>query len=212
MDSVQTSPVSETQQPPASLLKGSVNEYEPAQVEAAGFNEPTPQKPGSANSSPCMTRIEIYTDGSCIGNPGHGGWGVVIVRRDVTSGLVIKRAEVSGYAANETTNIKMEMTAPCMALRRLGPVTEEPIAVFCDLDLIPNAMNHWLSKWKAKGWKMRGEAIKNRDLWEQIELAAAGRNVTWYWVRGHSGSEHNERADQLACAASKKAEGLFGGP
>ncbi len=96
-----------------------------------------------------------------------------------------------------------------MALRRLGRVTDEPIAVYCDLDLIPSAMNLWLSKWKSKGWKMKGKAIKNRDLWEQIELAAEGRSVTWCWVRGHSGSEDNERADQLARAASKKAEELF---
>lgn len=168
------------------------------------------------NSTPCgeqppvsQTRIEIYTDGSCIGNPGPGGYGVVILRKD-GSGEIIKTYERSGYETFATTNIRMEMTAACVALESLGRVTDEPITLRCDADLIPKAMNGWLESWKAKGWKKSdGKAVSNRDLWERLEAAAHGRNVTWAWVRGHNGSEHNERADKLAYAGSRKAEKII---
>jgi ribonuclease HI len=101
----------------------------------------------------------------------------------------------------------MEMTAVCAGLEGLGRVTDEPVKVFCDANLIPNAMNGWLAKWKAKDWrKSDGKPVENRDLWERLERAAEGRNVTWSWVRGHNGHEHNERADTLAYAAAREAE------
>lgn len=154
-----------------------------------------------------QTRIEIYTDGSCIGNPGPGGYGGFILRLDARD-TIHRQREVSGYDLM-TTNIRMEMTAAAVALESLGRVTDEPITLFCDANLIPNAMNGWLAKWKAKDWrKSDGKIPENRDLWERLELAAAGRNVTWSWVRGHNGHEHNERADQLAYAQARKAERL----
>jgi ribonuclease HI len=157
-----------------------------------------------------QTRIEIFTDGSCIGNPGHGGWGGVILRKDAL-GKIIKKATISGHDLR-TTNNRMEMTAVCAALEALGPITAEPIAVFCDASLIPNAMTDWLPKWKAKGWKKgKGGAVENRDLWERLEAAAAGRNVTWHWVRGHNGTRHNEEADKLAYAAAREAEEIAKG-
>jgi len=153
-----------------------------------------------------QTRIEIYTDGSCIGNPGHGGYGFVILRKDA-SGKIINIHEHSGSEVAETTNNRMEMTAACAALESLGWVTVEPITLFCDASLIPNAMNGWLPSWKAKGWKKSdGKPVMNRDLWERLEDAASGRNVTWTWVRGHNGSEFNERADRLAYVGSREAE------
>jgi ribonuclease HI len=153
-----------------------------------------------------QTRIEIFTDGSCIGNPGPGGYGFILLRRDA-SGSILKKLERSGHATDTTTNIRMEMTAVCAAFGALGRVTAEPITVLCDADLIPNAMNTWLAKWKAKDWrKSGGKPVENRDLWERLERAAGGRNVTWGWVRGHNGTEHNERADRLAYAAARKAE------
>lgn len=161
-----------------------------------------------AQPSEGQTRIEIFSDGSCIGNPGHGGYGIVILRRNAGGGIV-KRGEVSGFAPENTTNIRMEMTAACVALESLGAPTDEPITVFCDANLIPNAMNDWLAKWRANGWKKGdGNAPDNRDLWERLERAAAGRNVVFVWVRGHNGSVHNERADRLARAAARKAEKL----
>lgn len=160
------------------------------------------------DAQPCtgQTRIEIFTDGSCIGNPGSGGYGIVTLRRGA-DGSIIKTREHKGHAAALTTNIRMEMTAACVALERLGKPTDEPVTVFCDADLIPNAMNDWLPKWKANGWKKgNGRGPDNRDLWERLEQAAEGRNVTFRWVRGHNGAEHNERADKLAYAAARKAE------
>ncbi|EKD98458.1 MAG: Ribonuclease H [uncultured bacterium] len=157
-----------------------------------------------------QTRIEIYTDGSCIGNPGHGGWGAVILRKDAAD-KIIKKIEISGMDPS-TTNIRMEMTAACAALEYLGQITEEPITLFCDANLIPNAMNGWLANWKAKGGKKAGGGVvRNPDLWERLERAAEGRNVTWAWVRGHNGSEFNERADRLAYAGSRKAEKIIKG-
>lgn len=152
-----------------------------------------------------QTRIEIFTDGSCIGNPGHGGWGSVILRK-TPDGAIIKSREESGHDLS-TTNNRMELTAVCATLENLGRVTDEPITVLCDANLIPNAMNDWLAKWKAKGWKKSGgKNVENRDLWERLENAAEGRNITWKWVRGHNGSKHNERADRLAYAAARRAE------
>jgi ribonuclease HI len=164
-----------------------------------------------AQPSEGQTRIEIYTDGSCIGNPGHGGYGIVILRLSAT-GVVLKRRERSGSAVEITTNIRMEMTAMCEALESLGIVTDEPIKALCDANLIPNAMNSWLPNWKAKGWrKGDGKPVENADLWQRLERAAEGRNVTWAWVRGHNGTEYNEVADRLAYKAARKAEAKAGG-
>ncbi|MFN3723583.1 MAG: ribonuclease H [Paracoccaceae bacterium] len=159
-----------------------------------------------AQPSEGQTHIEIFTDGSSIGNPGHGGYGIVIQRMSVT-GEVLKQRELSGSAAEITTNIRMEMTAVCVALEALGIITDEPIAVHCDANLIPNAMNIWLPNWKANGWrKGGGKPVENPDLWRRLERAAEGRNVTWQWVRGHNGTEHNELADTLAYRAARRAE------
>lgn len=151
-----------------------------------------------------QTCIEIYTDGACLGNPGPGGWGVVKLRRNA-EGEIIKTVEESGGAPH-TTNIKMEMTAACVGLESLGSVTAEPITIYCDLNLIPNAMNGWLEKWKANDWRKGDKKpVENRDLWERLERAAEGRNVRWKWVKGHRGHKHNERADWLAGQAAQKA-------
>ena len=155
-----------------------------------------------------QTCIEIYTDGSCKNNPGPGGWGIVTLRRNAL-GKIIKTREASGWNV-DTTNVKMEMTAACIALESLGTATTEPITLFCDLNLIPNAMNGWLANWKANGWRKKDRApVENRDLWERLERAAEGRNVTWKWVKGHQGHKHNERADMLAGEAADKATAHF---
>lgn len=174
---------------------------------ATASNDPVaPANESGAQPSEGQTRIAIFTDGSSIGNPGHGGYGIVILRLSVT-GEVLKQRELSGSAAEITTNIRMEMTAACVALEALGIVTDEPITVHCDANLIPNAMNTWLSNWKAKGWrKSDGKPVENTDLWQRLERAAEGRNVTWEWVRGHNGTEHNEVADKLAYRAARRAE------
>lgn len=212
MDSVQSTPVTETQKKTSTPLPIRPDDDHGANLKMTISTNHVSQRQGGAAPNFHTTRIDIFTDGSCIGNPGHGGWGFVILRRDVLSGELVKNIEKSGHEASLTTNIKMEMTAACTALESLGRVTDEPITVFCDLDLIPKAMNLWLPNWKAKGWKKSGgKAVENRTLWERLDRAAAGRNVTWAWVRGHNGSEHNERADRLAYAASLKAEAIIRG-
>lgn len=153
-----------------------------------------------------QTRIEIYTDGSAIGNPGPGGYGGTLVRKDA-AGTIIKEAEFWKSSPIITTNIRMEMTAVIQGLRRIGSKTAEPVLVLCDCNLIPNAMNEWLAGWKTKGWRNgKNKPVENRDLWEQIEAEAEGRNVTWAWVRGHNGTDLNERADALAYRGARAAE------
>lgn len=173
------------------------------------FAAPAPDAPAFTSDdqpSQGQTRIEIYTDGSCIGNPGFGGYGVVILRKDA-EGTTLKCRERSGHADAMTTNIRMEMTGACVGLESIGVPTEEPVTVFCDANLIPNAMNGWLAKWKAKGWrKGDGKPVENADLWQRLEQAAEGRSVAFAWVRGHNGSEHNEKADRLAYAAARRHE------
>lgn len=175
------------------------------------ISEPTTPTACGAQPQEGQTHIEIFSDGSCLGNPGLGGWGAVILRKDA-SGQTIKTLKRSGHEVNETTNIRMEMTAATRALESLGRVTAEPITLYCDANLIPNTMNRDLAKWKAKGWKKSdGKPVNNQDLWERLERAAEGRTVTWSWVRGHNGTEHNEMADQLARDASKRAEKIVMG-
>lgn len=167
---------------------------------------PTQAAPANSGDQPQagQTHIEIFSDGSCKNNPGPGGYGIVTLRRDAQN-KIIKSREASGWNV-ATTNIRMEMTATCVALEALGDVTEEPITMFCDLNLISNAMNGWLANWKANGWrKSDRKPVENRDLWERLDAAAAGRNVTWKWIKGHQGHEHNERADTLAGLAADKA-------
>ncbi len=155
-----------------------------------------------------QTRIEIYTDGSAIGNPGPGGYGGILIRREA-QGEILKDAEFWGPSLSTTTNIRMEMTAALEGLRRLGAKTAEPITVLCDCNLIPNAMNQWLPGWKAKGWRTgKGKQVENQDLWIKLEAEAKGRNVTWQWVRGHNGTAMSERADRLAYRGARRAERL----
>lgn len=157
-----------------------------------------------------QTCIEIYTDGSSIGNPGPGGYGGVLVRRNA-SGSIIKELEFSGASQARTTNIRMEMTAAIMGLRKIGSKSSEPITVLCDCDLIPKGMNLWLAGWKAKGWRTaRGKQVENQDLWIKLEAEAQGRHVTWQWVRGHNGTNLNDRADVLAYQAARRAERALG--
>lgn len=153
------------------------------------------------------TRIEIYTDGSAIPNPGRGGYGGVLVRKDQTD-TIIKQVEFWGASPDTTTtNIRMEMTAALRGLQKVGAKTAEPITVLCDCNQIPRGMNEWLPGWKAKGWrKAKGGQVENRDLWEKLIAEAEGRNVTWQWVRGHNGTDLNEQADRLAYRGAREAE------
>lgn len=139
--------------------------------------------------------VRIYTDGACSGNPGPGGWGAVLLYNG-------DRKELSG-GETDTTNNRMEMTAVAEALRALKRPCR--IRLHSDSALIINAFTQgWIENWKRRGWKKADKKpVENRDLWEAILDAMEPHNVEWIKVKGHAGIEENERADQLAVAASK---------
>ncbi len=133
--------------------------------------------------------VRIYTDGACKGNPGPGGWGALL--RSGTH----ERELCGGERA--TTNNRMELTAVIRALEAL----EQParVEVYTDSEYVKNGITEWLAAWKRRGWKTADrKPVKNVDLWQALEAAAARHEVSWHWVRGHSGHAENERADALA--------------
>jgi ribonuclease HI len=133
--------------------------------------------------------IDIFTDGACVGNPGPGGWGVVILDGD-------ERREFSG-GEEATTNNRMEMTAAIEALRR----TMGPVRLHTDSQYLKNGVTEWIKGWKRNGWRTADKKpVKNQDLWLALDAACSGRAVEWRWVRGHNGHPENERADALARA------------
>ena len=139
-----------------------------------------------------MTKIvEIYTDGACSGNPGPGGWGVLMRYGDVEK-------EMNG-GEDETTNNRMEMMAVIKALEAIKGSPK--IELYTDSKYVMDGVNEWLEGWKAKGWKTAAKKpVKNVDLWQQIDELVAVHDVTFHWVKGHDGHPENERADSLAVA------------
>ncbi len=138
-----------------------------------------------------LSKIEIYTDGACKGNPGPGGWGVLMRAGEI-------ERELFG-GERETTNNRMEMTAVIEALAAL----KRPCAVTLHLDsqYVLKGITEWLPGWKAKGWKTASkQPVKNVDLWQKLDAAVqqGGHTIDWRWVKGHAGHPGNERADALA--------------
>lgn len=149
---------------------------------------PVPPQP-SADAFPEEARVTIHTDGSCIGNPGPGGWAVVICRGK-------DRKELTG-GEDATTSNRMELLAAINALEHLRRPL--PVTLCTDSIYVLNGITEWLPDWKARGWKTAaGKPVKNADLWERLEQAAARHRVEWVWVKGHAGNASNERADALA--------------
>ena len=139
-----------------------------------------------------MKRVEIYTDGACRGNPGPGGWGATL-----ESGEHFR--ELSGAEA-DTTNNRMELTAVIRALEALK--RRAVVTVHTDSEYVRRGITEWLPNWKARDWKTADrKPVKNRDLWERLDELAAGHDIDWRWVKGHSGVPGNERVDALATAA-----------
>ncbi len=135
------------------------------------------------------TQVVMYTDGACRGNPGPGGWGVVLNYQD-------NRKTLRGYAA-ETTNNRMELTAVIEGLRALNRSCR--VEINTDSKYVMQGINEWIANWKRNGWKTAArKPVKNFDLWQQLDEEVAAHNVDWKWVKGHSGIEGNELADQLA--------------
>nr|WP_314493957.1 ribonuclease HI [uncultured Pseudomonas sp.] len=133
--------------------------------------------------------VEIYTDGACKGNPGLGGWGVLIVYKGAEK-------ELWGGELN-TTNNRMELMA---AIQGLMVLTREcDVVLTTDSQYVMKGITEWMSNWKKRGWKTAAkEPVKNADLWVLLDEQVSRHNVTWKWVRGHIGHPGNERADQLA--------------
>ncbi len=144
-----------------------------------------------------MAELVAFTDGACSGNPGPGGWGVVL--RATEGGAVVRARELSGAEAM-TTNNRMELMAAISALESLTRPAE--ITVVTDSAYVKDGITEWLAGWKARGWRLSsGKAVKNEDLWRRLDAARLPHKVTWRWIKGHAGHEGNERADALARAA-----------
>ena len=136
--------------------------------------------------------VEIYTDGACRGNPGPGGWAAILTVRG-------REKEISG-AETLTTNNRMELQAAIAALQALRRPVD--VRLYTDSQYVRNGILTWLEQWKARGWKTADKRpVKNQDLWELLDAAAARHRIEWHWVRGHSGDPGNERVDALANAA-----------
>ena len=143
-----------------------------------------------------MPDLFAYTDGACSGNPGPGGWGVLMLAR--TDGVVVKERTLQGGEAH-TTNNRMELLAAISALEALTKPT--PITIITDSAYVKNGITEWIAGWKRKGWRTAGGSpVKNVELWQRLEAAQAGHQVIWKWIKGHAGHAENERADELARA------------
>ncbi|MGC1388660.1 MAG: ribonuclease HI [Steroidobacteraceae bacterium] len=136
-----------------------------------------------------MNHVEIFTDGACRGNPGPGGWAALLVAGT-------ERKELSGAEIN-TTNNRMELRA---VIEALGALKRRcAVKLYTDSKYVLQGCTEWLPGWKARGWRTAArEPVKNQDLWEKLDAAAAAQNIEWHWVRGHSGHDGNEYVDELA--------------
>ncbi|MGV6811221.1 MAG: ribonuclease HI [Brevirhabdus sp.] len=141
-----------------------------------------------------MADLFAYTDGACSGNPGPGGWGVLLLAMD--GDAVIKERELSG-GEPDTTNNRMELLAAITALESLTRPSK--LTVVTDSAYVKNGITSWMFGWKKNGWKTSAKKpVKNDDLWKRLDAAAARHDVTWEWIKGHAGHPENERADELA--------------
>lgn len=133
--------------------------------------------------------VELYTDGACRGNPGPGGWGVLLRFKGVEK-------ELYGGEAH-TTNNRMELMAVIEGLKALTRTCQ--VTITTDSQYVKNGMTQWIHNWKRNGWKTAGKKpVKNADLWQELDNQIAKHSVEWSWVKGHSGHPENERADALA--------------
>lgn len=143
-----------------------------------------------------MPDLFAYTDGACSGNPGPGGWGVLL--RAMDGETVLKERELNGGEA-ETTNNRMELLAAISALETLERPSK--ITIVTDSAYVKNGVTGWIHGWKRNGWKTASKKpVKNVDLWQRLDEAQQRHDVTWKWVKGHAGHPENERADELARA------------
>lgn len=141
-----------------------------------------------------MTTLHAYTDGACSGNPGPGGWGVLMIASNGDS--VLKTRELNGGEA-QTTNNRMELLAAINALEAL--TRPSVITIVTDSTYVKNGVTSWIHGWKKNGWRTSAKKpVKNDDLWKRLDQAQSHHEVTWEWIKGHAGHAENERADELA--------------
>lgn len=146
-----------------------------------------------------MKEIDIYTDGACSGNPGPGGWGVVLIYQE-------KKKELSGYQP-ETTNNRMELFA---AIQGLSALKESCVVnLYSDSSYLVNAFEkHWIEKWQRNGWKTSTKSpVENQDLWKLLLIHVRKHQVRFIKVKGHSDNQYNNRCDEMAVAAIKNGRG-----
>jgi ribonuclease HI len=136
-----------------------------------------------------VRRVTVYTDGACSGNPGPGGWGAVLIYGEVEKAL-------SG-GESDTTNNRMELMAAIKSLEALKQRCK--VELYTDSRYVMDGITRWMAGWKKNRWLTSArKPVKNQELWQRLEAAVAAHDVSWNWVKGHSGDEMNERADQLA--------------
>lgn len=136
-----------------------------------------------------MQDVEVFTDGACRGNPGPGGWGALLRYGN-------SEKELFG-GESETTNNRMELMAAIQALESLN--RQCSVQLTTDSVYVKNGITQWIAKWRKNGWKTANKKpVKNVDLWQRLDAAVQDHEVTWHWVKGHSGHPENERADLLA--------------
>ncbi|MEY3534387.1 MAG: hypothetical protein RI979_2413 [Pseudomonadota bacterium] len=150
-----------------------------------------------------MPDLFAYTDGACSGNPGPGGWGVLMIARD--GGAVVKERELQG-GEKLTTNNRMELMAAISALEALSKPVE--ITIVTDSAYVKNGVTEWIHGWKRNGWRTAGkDPVKNVELWQRLDAAQTRHKVIWRWIKGHAGHAENERADALARAGMAPFKG-----
>jgi len=141
-----------------------------------------------------MPDLYAYTDGACSGNPGPGGWGVLMIAKE--GAKIIKTKNLSGGTA-ETTNNQMELTAAIMALEALAKPSK--ITLITDSSYVKDGITKWIFGWKKNGWKTAAKKpVKNEELSKRLELATELHDVSWEWIKGHAGHFENEQAHELA--------------
>ena len=142
-----------------------------------------------------MKKVEIHTDGACIGNPGPGGWGALL-RHGASE------RELSG-GEPDTTNNRMELMGAIAALEALSAPCE--VVLHTDSQYVQKGISEWLPNWIRRGWKTAaGDPVKNKDLWQRLAEASARHRVIWRWVKGHAGNVDNERVDRLARGGAER--------
>ena len=132
--------------------------------------------------------LQIYCDGACSGNPGPGGWGAILIWQN-------KIKKISGFEV-DTTNNRMELTAAIMALKAI--TRNVKIVLHTDSKYLCTGITVWIKKWKQNNWISNKKKVKNVDLWEELDSVSNNLDLTWCWVKGHSGNHYNEEADALA--------------